>query len=61
MYNRIILAVGYFVNKHDMKRLYMLKHFNKNHRPENIVIYLNVRQQGLDWYIINYNHNTVFL
>ena len=46
IYNRKTLAVGYFVDKHDMKRLYMLKHLNKNHRPENIVIYF--KQQGLD-------------
>ena len=48
MYNRITLAEGHFVDKHDMKKTVHLKHFNKNHRPENIVIYFNAKQQGLD-------------
>ena len=29
MYNIITLAMGYFVDKYDMKKLYMYKHFNK--------------------------------
>ena len=31
-YNIITLAMGYFVDKHDMKKLYMYTHINKNHR-----------------------------